>query len=208
MRADRQNRRCRGTAGGRRTSQHAKVSGRQSAPQRRVRRRAEETCRRRELHCGAAGTCLGLISSALYLCRSRAPVITIGWRKTLPLRRSRSRPRSRTSFSKCSGRAPPASALSGKPSHAAGDLTERFLRSSAAPFMTRLALTHPVRCEVVGHTSPSAFQNPSAPPAFARACDAVSGAKNTLSGCADTLTSGNVTDVLLPEALPAAVPAF
>jgi hypothetical protein len=43
--------------------------------------------------------------------------------------------------------------------------------------MTRLALTHPVRCEVVGHTSPSAFQNPSAPPAFARACDAVSGAK-------------------------------
>jgi hypothetical protein len=74
--------------------------------------------------------------------------------------------------------------------------------------MTRLALTHPVRCEVVGHTSPSAFQNPSAPPAFARACDAVSGAKNTLSGCADTLTSGNVTDVLLPEALPAAVPAF
>jgi hypothetical protein len=30
--------------------------------------------------------------------------------------------------------------------------------------MTRLALTHPVRCEVVGHTSPSAFQNPSAPP--------------------------------------------
>jgi aryl-alcohol dehydrogenase-like predicted oxidoreductase len=63
---DRQSHRYRGAARGRCTAEHTAVSARQSAPQPRAGRGAEETCRSREMHSGAARDRLGLVAGAPY----------------------------------------------------------------------------------------------------------------------------------------------